>query len=120
MPDADSPLTQSHADMPMELQDKLQAGPAEVQNTAASIQIEQPQGDGQATSVTVVSQTTKVVNKPVVPVNQASNADHASDPVQASQPRAKAGSEQRVVAKPLNDARGHTGFLTFARKSVDD
>ena len=25
-----------------------------------------------------------------------------------------------VVAKPVNDARGHTGYLTFARRSVDD
>ena len=28
-------------------------------------------------------------------------------------------SGQCVVAKPLNDARGHTGYLTFARRSVD-
>ena len=25
-----------------------------------------------------------------------------------------------VVAKPVNEARGHTGYLTFARRSVDD
>ena len=29
-------------------------------------------------------------------------------------------SQQYVVAKPVNDARGHTGYLTFARRSVDD
>lgn len=28
--------------------------------------------------------------------------------------------ERCVVAKPVNDARGHTGYLTFARRSVDD
>lgn len=25
-----------------------------------------------------------------------------------------------VVSKPVNDARGHTGYLTFARRSVDE
>ncbi len=29
-------------------------------------------------------------------------------------------SQRYVVAKPVNDARGHTGYLTFARRSVDD
>ncbi len=29
-------------------------------------------------------------------------------------------SQRCVVAKPVNDARGHTGYLTFARRSVDD
>ena len=28
--------------------------------------------------------------------------------------------QQYVVSKPVNDARGHTGYLTFARRSVDD
>lgn len=28
--------------------------------------------------------------------------------------------QRYVVAKPVNDARGHTGYLTFARRSVDD
>ncbi|KAL0025791.1 hypothetical protein WJX79_000295 [Trebouxia sp. C0005] len=29
-------------------------------------------------------------------------------------------SHRYVVAKPVNDARGHTGYLTFARRSVDE
>lgn len=29
-------------------------------------------------------------------------------------------SQRYVVAKPVNEARGHTGYLTFARRSVDD
>ena len=29
-------------------------------------------------------------------------------------------SQRYVVAKPVNGARGHTGYLTFARRSVDD
>ena len=29
-------------------------------------------------------------------------------------------SQRFVVAKPVSDARGHTGYLTFARRSVDD
>lgn len=28
--------------------------------------------------------------------------------------------QRYVVSKPVNDARGHTGYLTFARRSVDD
>ncbi|KAL0032159.1 hypothetical protein WJX77_008335 [Trebouxia sp. C0004] len=28
--------------------------------------------------------------------------------------------QRYVVAKPVNDARGHTGYLTFAKRSVDD
>ena len=28
-------------------------------------------------------------------------------------------SQRYVVTKPVNDARGHTGYLTFARRSVD-
>ena len=32
----------------------------------------------------------------------------------------KSGPQRCVVAKPVNEARGHTGYLTFARRSVDD
>ena len=52
-----------------------------------------------------------------------SNGESTTPKLQES---AKGGSQavltpQRyVVSKPVNDARGHTGYLTFARRSVDD
>ena len=32
----------------------------------------------------------------------------------------KSGPQRCVVAKPVNEARGHTGYLTFARRSVEN
>lgn len=40
------------------------------------------------------------------------SANGSSQPLQPAQ--------RYVVSKPVNDARGHTGYLTFARRSVDD
>ena len=41
-------------------------------------------------------------------------------PSEARAPAVELAAQKYVFAKPVNDARGHTGYLTFARRSVDD
>lgn len=128
---------ETDADMELGMQDKMAAAPAEAQTTAgsqqksvailadtqgatASKQVAQPQTDDQPAAMTGQSQNTQGVI-PVTHTHQLISADAADGVVQqANQAKAKPSFEQLVLAKPLNDARGHTGYLTFARRSVDD
>ena len=51
--------------------------------------------------------------------NGQNNTQELQDPVKGSSQTVLT-PQRYVVSKPVNDARGHTGFLTFARRSVDD
>lgn len=114
---------------------------AQVQTITRSVQLSQPQADQHGTTVRVQSQSTKLVTpsnnfvdlagaavgdgaRPDASqtnvVGQASAAVADGSKSVVSQNKAKPGFEQRVVARPLNEARGHTGYLTFARRSVDE
>lgn len=55
---------------------------------------------------------------PAASQQDGAEADVASCTLMKAKTRPTA--EQIVVAKPVSDARGHTGYLTFARRSVDD
>ena len=97
----------------------------QIQALTASIQPAKPDINAGDDALQLVKQEAFQSTKPVTPVSsveQPPRVDKANGVVvqQAVQSKAKAGFEQHVVARPLNDARGHTGYLTFARRSVDD
>lgn len=96
----------------------------QIEALTASIQPAQPDTNAGDDALQGVKQEALQSTKPVTPVSsveQPPKAGKANGLVQqAIQSKAKTGFEQHVVARPLNDARGHTGYLTFARRSVDD